>query len=276
MYRSQQSSWGWGTSQAQWLPRQRVVALIAIMLTCSFASVSQDASPERTTAPSVIQYLNQSINWYQQLGVEQQIADEPRDALVLNDNRQIANQVVRLAFDYARAEATALARQGTSTSSDTQNAAAARFQSLTQLSAKLDGQAKELEREIDGLRQKLDTATGKRRQVVKNDLEETQSELQLVEVRRDVIRSMLEFVSGTSASGVGASGLRGQIESLARSVPAANSIQAGDQNNGTGAHANTPASTVSVTPSNKSEPSGIWGLEAVKKLSSDPTTSLRY
>src|SRR5205823_4700263 len=173
-------------------PRQRVVALIAIMLTCSFASVSQDASPERTTAPSVIQYLNQSINWYQQLGVEQQIADEPRDALVLNDNRQIANQVVRLAFDYARAEATALARQGTSTSSDTQNAAAARFQSLTQLSAKLDGQAKELEREIDGLRQKLDTATGKRRQVVKNDLEETQSELQLVEVRRDVIRSMLE------------------------------------------------------------------------------------
>jgi small-conductance mechanosensitive channel len=262
MGRSQQSRWGWGASQGPWRSTRRLVALSAVMLTCSFTSVSQDTSPERTTATEVIQYLNQSINWYQQLVVEQQIADEPSDALVLSDNRQIANQVVRLAFDYARAEASAVARQGTSTSSDTQNPAAARFQSLTQLSAKLEGQAKELEGEIDSLRQKLDTATGKRRQVVKNDLEETQSELQLVEVRRDVIRSMLEFVSGTSASGVGASGLRGQIESLARSVPAVNSVPGNDQNNGNGSHANTPGTGVSVAPSNKSEPSGIWGLTA--------------
>ena len=261
MYGSQQSSWRCRSRRAPSL--LRIVALGAVMLTSSFTSVSQTPSPAITAPGDVIQYLNQTINWYQQLTVEQQIADEPSDALVLGDNRQVAAQVVRLGFDYARAQAMALARQGTSTSSsDTQNPAAARFQSLTQLSAKLDGQAKELEGEIDGLRQKLDTATGKRRQVVKNDLEETQSELQLVEVRRDVIRSMLEFVSGTSASGVGASGLRGQIESLARSVPAANSAQGGDQNNGTGAHANTPATTVSVTPSSKSEPSGIWGLTA--------------
>jgi small-conductance mechanosensitive channel len=260
MYRSQQSSRRRKSRHAPCI--SRIVALGALMLTCSFTSVSQTSSLTPTAPGEVIQYLNQTINWYQQLGVEHQIADEPSDALVLGDNRQIADQVVRLAFDYARAQAAALAKQGTATSSDTQNPAAARFQSLTQLSTKLDDQAKELQGEIDSLRQKLDTATGKKRQLVKNDLEETQSELQLVQVRRDVIRSMLEFVSGASASGVGASGLRGQIESLARSVPAANSIQGSDQNNGTGSHANTPGNAVSVAASNKSEPSGIWGLTA--------------
>jgi small-conductance mechanosensitive channel len=260
MYRSQQSSRRRRSSHAPCLVR--IVALGAVMLTCSFTSVSQTSSPAPTAPSDVIQYLNQTINWYQQLGVEQQIADEPSDALVLGDNRQIADQVVRLAFDYARAQAAALAKQGTATSSDSQNPAAARFQSLTQLSTKLDDQAKELQGEIDSLRQKLDTATGKKRQLIKNDLDETQSELQLVQVRRDVIRSMLEFVSGASASGVGASGLRGQIESLARSVPSANSVQGSDQNNGTGSHANAPGTAVSVAASNKSEPSGIWGLTA--------------
>ena len=257
---SQQSSWRGRSSHARWL--LRMVALGAVMLTSSFTLVSQNPSPAQTAPSDVIQYLTQAINWYQQLAVEQQIADEPSDALVLSDNRQVADQVVRLAFDYARAQAAALVKQGTATSSDTQNPAAARFQSLTQLSTKLDDQAKELQGEIDSLRQKLDTATGKKRQVVKNDLEETQSELQLVQVRRDVIRSMLEFVSGASASGVGASGLHGQIESLARSVPAANSVQGSDQNNGNGSRANTPSTAVSVAPSNKSEPSGIWGLTA--------------
>jgi small-conductance mechanosensitive channel len=240
----------------------RLSLIGAVMVACALTSLSQNSLPDLVDSNGVIEYINQSINWYRQFVVEQQIADEPSDALILSDNRQIADQAIRLAFDYGRAEAAALAKQGTVTPSDTQNSAAARFQSLTQLSAKLDAQAKELEGELDSLRQKLQTATGKNRQLVKNDLEETQSELQLVEVRRDVIRSMLEFVSGASASGVGASGLRGQIEALARSVPAANSVQANDQNNGTGTHAATPATAVSVAPGNKSEPSGIWGLAA--------------
>lgn len=235
--------------------------LLAVsMAAFTLAVLGQNVSPDRADANEVIRYLNQNINWYQQLGMEQQIADEPSDALILNDNRQIADQVVRLAFDYARAEAASIAKQGTDTSSDNLNSAAARFQSLNQLSTKLDGQAKELQGEMDSLRQKLETVTGKKRQLVKNDLEETQSELQLVNVRRDVIRSMLEFVSGASASGVGASGLRGQIEALARSVPAANSAQGNDQNNG--AHATTAGTAVSVAPNTKAEPSGIWGLAA--------------
>ena len=236
----------------------RVVVIGAVIVACLLPMVSQNLSPESTDANDVIQYLNRNINWYRQLGVERQIADEPSDALVISENRQIADQVIRLAFDCARAQAATLTKEGTVAPSDSQNTTAARFQSLTQLSVKLDAQAKELQGEIDSLRQKLDTATGKKRQLLKNDLEETQSELQLVEVRRDLIRSMLEFVSGASASGLGASGLRAQIEALARTLPAANSAQGNDQNSGS-----RPNTTVPAIPANhKSEPSGIWGLTA--------------
>ena len=227
------------------------------MVLPSGPAISQTPSTGETSANDIIQYLNQSINWYRQLSTQQQIADEPSDALVLSDNHQIADQVIKLAFEYARAEAVAVAKQGTSASPDVQNPSAARYQSLTQLSSKLDNQAKELEGELDNLRQKLETATGKKRQLLKSDLAETQSELQLVEVRRDVIRSMLEFVSGASASGVGATGVRGQIEALARSIPAANATQASQNNN---SHANGPAISAAAPSNKESQPSGIWGL----------------
>ena len=55
------------------------------------------------TSEDIIPFLNQNIVWYRQLAVQDQLATEPSDVLFLSDNRQIANQVVRLAFDFARA-----------------------------------------------------------------------------------------------------------------------------------------------------------------------------
>lgn len=235
-----------------------VVGLLSVK--CSLGQPS-----DQLDANQIIQYLNQSINWYRQVAQQEQLATEPSDALVVDDNRHIADQVIRLAFDFARAEAPAIAKQGSLPSSDTQNSAAARYQNLAQLSAKFDNQSKELQGEIDALRQKLEGATGKKRQILKNDLAETESELQLVQVRRDTIRSMIEFVSGASAAGVGATGLRAQIEALARSVPAANVTQGSGQTaaaSDNNTHGNHAAETFSNASSHESQPSGIWGLSA--------------
>ena len=57
------------------------------------------------SAAEVIQMLDATVDWYRTLGIQQQIADEPSDLLSLAENRQIANQVVGLAFDVARASA---------------------------------------------------------------------------------------------------------------------------------------------------------------------------
>jgi hypothetical protein len=57
------------------------------------------------SAGEVIQMLDATVDWYRTLGIQQQIADEPSDLLSLSENRQIANQVLGLAFDVARASA---------------------------------------------------------------------------------------------------------------------------------------------------------------------------
>ena len=85
-------------------PRWAVV--IALVLATGLGLALSQSSPVNTPDPQdVIQFLNQTINWYRQLAVESQIPKEPSDLLMVNDNRQVASQVVRLAFDYARAQA---------------------------------------------------------------------------------------------------------------------------------------------------------------------------
>src|SRR5229473_1437374 len=63
------------------------------------------------TGTQVIQVLDQTIDWYRTLGIQQQVSNEPSDLLILHDNRQTANQVIASAFEAARANAGILANQ---------------------------------------------------------------------------------------------------------------------------------------------------------------------
>ena len=53
------------------------------------------------TGPQVIQVLDQTIDWYRTLGIQQQASTEPSDLLILYDNRLTANKVIGLAFEIA-------------------------------------------------------------------------------------------------------------------------------------------------------------------------------
>ena len=86
------ASWAWGCT-----------ALVMILSFGGIIARSQNAATTDTSR--VLPFLERTIQWYRQLSVEQQIATDPNDLIVVNDNRQVADQVVRLAFDYARAQA---------------------------------------------------------------------------------------------------------------------------------------------------------------------------
>src|ERR1700736_4300780 len=62
------------------------------------------------SAAQVIQVLDQTVDWYRTLGLQQRTANEPSDLLILYDNRQTANKVMALAFDVARADADLLGK----------------------------------------------------------------------------------------------------------------------------------------------------------------------
>ncbi|HLK32835.1 MAG TPA: mechanosensitive ion channel family protein [Terriglobales bacterium] len=201
----------------------------------------------------MISYLNQTIVWYRQLTVQQEIATEPSDIVFLNQNRQLADQVVRLSFDFARAEAQLLAQRGVKGEELNSNAAApGRYQSLVAMTAKADQQVKAKQQELAALQVQLAAAAGRKRGILASTVAETQSELDLLRARRDSLRSMIEFVSGRNVSGLSSGSLQNEIEDLARAVPAA----ATDSGKG------QSGQTVAVSNSNprKAEPTGILAL----------------
>src|SRR5262249_48363071 len=63
------------------------------------------------SAEDTLAYLNQAIDWYRHLSVEEEIAVDPADVRFFNDDRQVAKQVLQLSFDFARSNAKLLARQ---------------------------------------------------------------------------------------------------------------------------------------------------------------------
>jgi small-conductance mechanosensitive channel len=216
--------------------------------------VSQAAPTKATEASDIIQFLSRTIDWHRQWNTELQIAIEPSYVLVVNDDRRLADRIVQLAFDFARAEAQIISKP--SSQSANPSAESPQYQSLMQLSAKLDNQVRELQSELESLRRKLESARGPQRQLLESTVAEVQSELDLANVRRDTLRSMADFVSGASTGGLGATGLRAQIEALARSVPAdISQSSSGTQNQSS----STQPSNVAASAANKTEPSGIWG-----------------
>jgi small-conductance mechanosensitive channel len=182
--------------------------------------------PAEPGADDIIAFLNQTIVWSRHLSSQQQLVDEPSDALFLNDSRQIAEQVVRQAFDFARARAQAMTSQVDSGSSSQSRAASpqrppSQYQRLFDSVAKADQKVKQSQKDLDALRAQLASATGKKRRTLLAAIDEADSELDLFQARRDALRSMLQFATGATASGSGSGGLLSQVEELARTVPAA-------------------------------------------------------
>jgi small-conductance mechanosensitive channel len=243
------------------LPR---VAIISVMVLLTLASgwagsysFFQAAPASDSEASNVLQFLNRTIEWYRGLSREAQVAAEPSGVLVLNDDRTNADQVVRLGFDYARGEAQILVKESPG-GSGSQSGPAQQYQSLYQLSAKLDKLIRDTQVELQSDREQLATAKAGKRKQIESTISELQAELDLAQARREAIRSMIEFVAGAGAPNAGPSSLRAQIEALARTFPVdLTGVSGAEQNNSS----NKPAVNISATPaSNKTAPSGILGL----------------
>jgi small-conductance mechanosensitive channel len=236
---------------------QRICAVVIFLFVALGAATPQGAEPSTLDSADILRFLTETISWYRQTSGEQQLVTEPSDLTFFEDNRRVATQVVRLAFDFARQQAEAKAKA--KAQAQIQAGTPSQYQSLIQLVQALDQEVQQTQAEIPPLQKKLETSTGKERAKLQTLIAETQSEVSLLEARRDALRSMVDFVSGTSANGLGASGLRAQIEELARTVPVAASKPA----NANPSDRTDSEDSAKLAPiPNKEPPSGVWGLAA--------------
>lgn len=230
------------------LTRKFFFTAVAAVALLSLLCLAQETPASPTSgSEEIIPFLNQNIVWHRELAAQQQLASEPSDVLFLNDNRQLADQAVRLAFEFARARAQALSAPASATSSAA-SSPGGQYQRLAEAAAKADQNVKDSKKQIEALQKQLATATGSKRRTLAAALDETQSELELFQARREVLRSLLQFATGSS----GAGNLSAQVEELSHAVPSVAKEA--------GAESNKAAPVAALPIERKQQPSGILAL----------------
>ena len=89
------------------MPRQKNQRCLAILLMVlvSNPGLSAEVATSPINQTQVIDFLNETINWYQQIAVGQPESPSPNDILFAASNAPLADQVVKLSFDFGRAGA---------------------------------------------------------------------------------------------------------------------------------------------------------------------------
>lgn len=232
-----------------------MIGLAAIgMGAVSQFGLAQAPSANVAGAQDVINFLNQSIDWYRQFASEEQVGTDANDMLFLADDRQTGVEALRLSFDFARADAQILAGQGASGRQSGASGAGG-SSALARSVRDADTEVQQTQDELNSDKDKLQATRGAQRQKLQAEIDELQSELGLAQTRSKTLHDILQFVSGASGS---SGNLFAQIDQLQRSVPelqAQNAKAAGAQPN-PAANSETNARTMN----RRSQPSGILNL----------------
>lgn len=227
------------------------VAVFIVFFTA--AALIADA-PAGSRPEDILSFLNQTLVWYRLISSQQQLVNEPSDSIFLNENRQVADRVVQLSFEFARTESQQLASQNNAANQQSQPNSS-QYQNLVNLTEISKQRVEKVQQQLDLLKQQLATATGRKHKTLEAEVAETQDELELLKARHDTLENMLQFASGMS-TGTGSRSLQAQIEELARTAPVALSDNGRRPDAGT-----TPAtSTATAVDERAALPTGIFGL----------------
>ena len=203
----------------------------------SISAANAEASRQAAVSPNdpqtVIAYLSDVINWYRHLGVEAQLVVEPNETLYFAADRQVANDILNLAFDYARAQAKFIAQSTGQTAvklpenpaGAASNAAlnralgpanpSAPAGNLGQRLEQLQAAAADLQTRLKGLQTRLRNSPARQRAAISAEIATTQSELDLINARIEALNAILQFQTGGASP---QQDLAGEIDQLDHSV----------------------------------------------------------
>ena len=248
------------------------------------AAQAQTAPPQPLThvspltAEQLIQILDETVDWYRTLGIQQQNATEPSDLLLLYANRQTADEVVRLAFQIARANAELLSSEASSAPP----AGAAADRSPRALEQKRQSMAQHgdaIEKQIDSVRRSLAAAPARLQYDLNAKLLELQGELAMVKAQKNLLDTMSQFVYENDAQRSNVGALKARIDAIAATIPAASStatatsLAAATPSTGSPGSASTPATAAASAASPHTL--GIWDLFGTALNLSQKLTNIR-
>jgi small-conductance mechanosensitive channel len=172
--------------------------------------------PALGNGAQLIDYLNQAVAWYRDVVSMGPLATEPAEVLLFNDARSTALEALRLAFDFARADA-ALFSASAAPQDAQPGAGGMNAQALARRVIEAQARVQQAQVEVDRLQKQLDALrTGARRATLGRQLAESKSELKLAQARKETLDALATF---TARAEGGAASLPEQINAIERTVP---------------------------------------------------------
>jgi small-conductance mechanosensitive channel len=221
--------------------KRRAVRSIAGFAVALFLFAPDGITQQQLDSEAVINHLNAVIKLYRNASAELQTGGAPADIIYQENAKSLAADVVRLAFQAARAEAAAIRateKAGAPNSTSPQSSAQVEVRNKARIS---DVQSK-----IDNIDKQIASAPKNKRDALQAQKEALQGELNLDNAVQDVIQKRAAFME--SGNDTAAEGLEGRINQLAKSVPGVFAVT-NDQKPGTQAKPTAQSEATKQTPS---------------------------
>jgi len=202
----------------------RIATCCAILATAMVRGLSADipqSSYQLPSAAQVIGYLLQSVNWYRHVYTERQVASDPGDLVFLNDNQAIESQIVKLSFEFAKADA-ALAKTASSAHDAAMTSAAPSSVDLAhfvELKNRNDQETQQTSADIRKLNETIASARKADRKKLKAALDDAQSRLELLQAVSQAVNDLIQFVQTARTARANTATLDLTIDDLAQSIP---------------------------------------------------------
>jgi len=201
----------------------RIATYCAIFAVAISSGLSADTPQHSYQLPSdaqVIGYLLQSVSWYHHVYSERQVASDPQDLVFLNDNQAIESQIVKLSFEFAKADAvlvkTATSHDPPAIGTVSASGDLAHFIALKNRNDQLTQQTND---EIGKLKQTIALAREADRKKVKAALDDAQSRLDLLQAVSQAVSDLIQFVQTARTGQANTATLDLTIDDLAQSMP---------------------------------------------------------
>jgi small-conductance mechanosensitive channel len=185
--------------------RRRLAILICLATGPIHAQTPAQNDPG-ITGKNVIDHLNQTIAWYRRVAEVDQSSTAPENLLLQNNVHATARQVLKLAFDYARAQANLLAKASAA-------GTAAPTQTFQQATANAQARAERAQSQLDDLDAQIAHAKERERPVLVAQRRAMAANLSLAKDVQTAIKNMVSFANAPQGAN-GSRALTDQINDL--------------------------------------------------------------
>ena len=165
---------------------------------------------------AILHHLNEVISWYRHSTTDVGSVGLPTDAIYQDNAKTLGDQVVRLAFQSARSEASLIAAQKKPGNANQPSAQSSQQQTLSQMQQRTEAQVGQLQSQIESLNASIAKTPASRHKTLVQQRDALQGELDLQKALLEALQKMQTFME---TSGETAGGLEGGIEQLAKSIP---------------------------------------------------------